>query len=200
MPRTVENNGNEIFDRWWNAWRSRVLQGNDEMGCTRKSLSVGQPQTASQRSTRVLDKRLFKQACLCVGTFFLAHVLSAQEALIPATIEGEVIPENVIKDIDPNSTRYQSRRQTDLRQLLQSTNSIELPSRSEHQSAKEDSDRLKQSLYRYQSVEAKLNLQQLLQHVPVARDTIDFFSKQTEVHPQITRVVQFVSKHVDPDF
>lgn len=45
-----------------------------------------------------------------------------------------------------------------------------------------------------------IDLQNLLEHLPVAGQTIQVVTTTADSHPQVVRIVRFLTKHVDPQF
>ena len=50
------------------------------------------------------------------------------------------------------------------------------------------------------STDSKVDLQDLLQRMPLAGRTAQIVANQVDSHPQIASVVRFVAKHFDPQF
>jgi len=46
----------------------------------------------------------------------------------------------------------------------------------------------------------KFDFQDLMEHLPLAGPTIQMVTTTADAHPQVTRIVRFLTKHVDPQF
>lgn len=125
---------------------------------------------------------------------FLSRASSGSDIYAPSAVRSVGVQQ---AGIGSKYSDSEGRPVVDLSQLVPKTTSLETLTKST-QRGKVDTNWLKKP--GANTPENRLDLQALLQHVPVAGPTVEAVTNEVQSRPQLVKVVRFLSTHIDPSF